>query len=31
MSKVEAFLSTEEEQDIIEAIQSAEKNTWKER
>jgi uncharacterized membrane protein len=27
MSKVEAFLSTEEEQDIIEAIQNAEKNT----
>jgi uncharacterized membrane protein len=27
MSKLEAFLSTEEEQDIIEAIQNAEKNT----
>ncbi len=27
MSKVEAFLSTEEEQDIIEAIQNAEKDT----
>lgn len=27
MSKVEAFLSTEEEQDIITAIQNAEKNT----
>jgi uncharacterized membrane protein len=27
MSKVEAFLSTEEEKDIIEAIQNAEKNT----
>ncbi|NOY47942.1 MAG: TPM domain-containing protein [Chlorobi bacterium] len=27
MSKVETFLSTEEEQDIIEAIQNAEKNT----
>jgi uncharacterized membrane protein len=27
MSKVEAFLSPEEEQDIIEAIQNAEKNT----